>query len=131
MKKPDNQRTDLEALRRQLRQEFREIATDIVEEKIDEVLLSGDSGSGTTATAEDPEGDDDGDKKDPNPPKPAPFINVKFRNANKIFTVPTESNAFGDILLASDGTSTVNVVGRIFDDTAGIESYKIRIKRID
>ena len=45
MKKPDNQRTDLEALRRQLRQEFREIATDIVEEKIDEVLLSGDYGS--------------------------------------------------------------------------------------
>ena len=131
MKKPDNQRTDLEALRRQLRQEFREIATDIVEEKIDEVLLSGDYGSGSTATAEDPEGDDDGDKKDPAPSKPAPFINVKFRNANKIFTVPTEINAFGDILLASDGTSTVNVVGRIFDDTAGIESYKIRIKRID
>jgi hypothetical protein len=131
MKKPDNQRTDLEALRRQLRQEFREIATNIVEEKIDEVILSGDSGSVSTATAEDPEGDDDGTDKDPVPPKPAPFIDVKFRNVNKIFTRPTEINAFGDILLASDGTSTVNVVGRIFDDTAGIESYKIRIKRID
>lgn len=128
MKKPDNQRTDLEALRRQLRQEFREIATNIVEEKIDEVILSGDSGSVSAATAEDPEGEDDDKDKDK---KPAPFINVKFRNANKIFTVPTENNAFGDVLLASDGTSTVNVVGRIFDDTAGIESYKIRIKRID
>jgi hypothetical protein len=128
MKKPDNQRTDLEALKRQLRQEFTLIATDIVEEKIDEILLSGDSSAVFTRTAEDPEGEDDDKDKDK---KPAPFINVKFRNANKIFTVPTENNAFGDVLLASDGTSTVNVVGRIFDDTAGIESYKIRIKRID
>ena len=131
MKKPDNQRTDLEALKRQLRQEFTLIATDIVEEKIDEILLSGDSSAVFTRTAEDPEGDGDGDGKDPAPSKPAPFIDVKFRNVNKIFTRPTENNAFGDILLASDGTSTVNVVGRIFDNTAGIESYKIRIKRID
>jgi hypothetical protein len=77
MKKPDNQRTDLEALRRQLRQEFREIATNIVEEKIDEVILSGDSGSVSAATAEDPEGEDDDKDKDK---KPAPFIQKRQQN---------------------------------------------------
>lgn len=132
MKKPDNQRNDLEALRRQLRQEFKAIATDIVEEKIDEVLLDNEGITGISTTDDNPEdgtGDDDDDNgtgKDP-----APFVEVKFKNNNGVFTKATNSNSFGDILVASDGTVTVNVVGRIFDDTPGIESYKIRIKRID
>lgn len=130
MKKPDNQRTDLEALRRQLRQEFKAIAIDIVEEKIDEVLLDNEGITGRSTTDDNPEdgtGDDDDDKdKDP-----APFVEVKFKNNNGIFTKATESNSFGDTFRSSDGTITMNVMGRIFDDTPGIESYKIRIKRID
>jgi hypothetical protein len=129
MKKPDNQRTDLEALRRQLRQEFKAIATDIVEEKIDEVLLGNEGITGRSTTDDNPEdgtGDDDGKDKDP-----APFVEVKFKNDNGIFTKATESNSFGDTFRSSDGTITMNVMGRIFDDTPGIESYKIRIKRID
>lgn len=129
MKKPDNQRTDLEALRRQLRQEFKAIATDIVEEKIDEVLLGNEGITGRSTTDDNPEdgtGDDDGKDKDP-----APFVEVKFKNDNGIFTKSTESNSFGDTFRSSDGTITMNVMGRIFDDTPGIESYKIRIKRID
>ena len=131
MKKPDNQRTDLEALRRQLRQEFKGIALELIEEKIDLVLLDSEGISGTPSTDDNPEdstGDDDDDGKDKDP---APFVEVKFKNNNGIFTKATESNSFGDTLVASDGTATVNVVGRIFDDTPGIESYKIRIKRID
>lgn len=133
MKKPDNQRNDLEALRRQLRQEFKGIALELIEEKIDLVLLDNEGITGTSSTDDNPEdgiGDDDDDDKDKDP-SPAPFVEVKFRNNNGIFTRATESNSFGDILVASDGTATVNVVGRIFDDTPGIESYKIRIKRID
>ena len=131
MKKPDNQRNDLEALRRQLRQEFKGIALELIEEKIDLVLLDSEGISGTPSTDDNPEdstGDDDDDGKDKDP---APFVEVKFKNNNGIFTKATESNSFGDTLVASDGTATVNVVGRIFDDTPGIESYKIRIKRID
>jgi hypothetical protein len=133
MKKPDNQRNDLEALRRQLRQEFKGIALELIEEKIDLVLLDNEGITGTSSTDDNPEdgtGDDDDDDKDKDP-APAPFVEVKFRNNNGTFTRATESNSFGDILVASDGTATVNVVGRIFDDTPGIESYKIRIKRID
>lgn len=131
MKKPDNQRNDLEALRRQLRQEFKGIALELIEEKIDLVLLDNEGISGTPTTDDNPEdgtGDDDDEKDDKNP---APFVEVKFKNNNGIFTRATEANSFGDILVSSDGTSTVNVVGKIFDDTPGIESYKIRIKRID
>jgi hypothetical protein len=131
MKKPDNQRNDLEALRRQLRQEFKGIALELIEEKIDLVLLDNEGVSGTPSTDDNPEdgtGDDDDDDKGKGP---APFVEVKFKNNNGIFTRATESNSFGNILVSSDGTSTVNVVGKIFDDTQGIESYKIRIKRID
>jgi hypothetical protein len=131
MKKPDNQRNDLEALRRQLRQEFKGIALELIEEKIDLVLLDNEGVSGTPSTDDNPEdgtGDDDDDDKGKDP---APFVEVKFKNNNGIFTRATESNSFGNILVSSDGTSTVNVVGKIFDDTPGIESYKIRIKRID
>lgn len=129
MKKPDNQRTDLEALRRQLRQEFKAIATDIVEEKIDEVLLDND-GSGLSGSDDDPENidDDDDEKEDKDL---APFVEVKFKNNNGIFTKATGENSFGDTLKSSDGTVTMNVTGKIFDDSPGIESYKIRIRRID
>lgn len=131
MKKPDNQRNDLEALRRQLRQEFKAIALELIEEKIDEVLLDNDGITGISTTDDNPE-DGTGDEEDDDKEKdPAPFVEVKFKNNNGIFTRATESNSFGDILVSSDGTSTVNVVGKIFDDTPGIESYKIRIKRID
>ncbi len=130
MKKPDNQRNDLEALRRQLRQEFKGIALELIEEKIDLVLLDNEGITGRSSTDDNPEdgtGDDDDDKdKDP-----APFVEVKFKNNNGIFTKATESNSFGDTFRSSDGTITMNVMGRIFDDTPGIESYKIRIKRID
>lgn len=129
MKNPDNQRNDLEALRRQLRQEFKALATEIVEDKIDEVLLDNEGLSGLSGSNDNPEDiDDDEEEEDSDP---APFVEMKFKNNNGIFTKATESNSFGDILVASDGTTTVNVVGRIFDDTPGIESYKIRIKRID
>lgn len=131
MKKPDNQRNDLEALRRQLRQEFKGIALELIEEKIDLVLLDNEGVSGTSSTDDNPEdgtGDEDDDGKDKDP---APFVEVKFKNNNGIFTKATESNSFGETFKSSDGTITMNVMGRIFDDTPGIESYKIRIKRID
>ena len=128
MKNPDNQRVDIEAMRRQLRQEFRGVAIELIEEKLNELILVEDGFGSPSGVPDDPEGDDDDDDDEKGVP---PFVDVKFRNVNKIFTRPTESNYFGDILLSSDGTSNVNVVGRIFDDTPGIESYKIRIKRID
>lgn len=131
MKKPDNQRNDLEALRRQLRQEFKAIATDIVEDKIDEILLDNEGITGRSGSDDNPEdntGDDDDDGKDKDP---APFVEVKFKNNNGVFTKATESNSFGDTFKSSDGTISMNVTGRIFDDSPGIESYKIRIKRID
>lgn len=131
MKKPDNQRTDLEAMRRQLRQEFRGVAIELIEEKLNELILIEDGFGSPSGVPDDPEGDDDKDEDEDDEKGVPPFIDVKFRNINKIFTRPTESNSFGEILLSSDGTSNVNVVGRIFDDTPGIESYKIRIKRID
>jgi hypothetical protein len=128
VKNPDNQRVDIEAMRRQLRQEFRGVAIELIEEKLNELILVEDGFGSPSGVPDDPEGDDDDDDDEKGVP---PFVDVKFRNVNKIFTRPTESNYFGDILLSSDGTSNVNVVGRIFDDTPGIESYKIRIKRID
>lgn len=132
MKKPDNQRTDLEALRRQLRQEFQIIATDIVEEKIDELFLVGDDSPEDELDEDTPEAETPEEPEpEPEPEEPAPFVSVKFRNKNKIFVKPNETNSFGNILLSADGTSSVNVVAKIFDETPGIEGYKIRIKRID
>lgn len=129
MKKPDNQRTDLEALRRQLRQEFKAIALELIEEKIDEVLLDND-GSGLSGSDDDPENIDDNDDEKEDKDL-APFVEVKFKNNNGIFTKATGENSFGDTLKSSDGTVTMNVTGKIFDDSPGIESYKIRIRRID
>lgn len=129
MKKPDNQRNDLEALRRQLRQEFKAIALELIEEKIDLVLLDNEGISGLSGSDDDPEDIDDDDEDDDK--DLAPFVEVKFKNNNGIFTKATESNSFGDTFKSSDGTVTMNVTGKIFDDSPGIESYKVRIKRID
>lgn len=120
---PDNQNIDIEALKRELRQEMTARIKNEVSTALDENLLDQDS--------EDETEEDPNQPPPPPPESPAPEIVVKFKNANNVFTLPTDINAFGDVIVAKDGTLTVNVVGRIFDDTAGIESYKLRIKSID
>ncbi len=128
MGKPDNQKIDIEALKRELRQYFNLRIKSEIDEALDEALFQGSDDS----PYEDPTGDteDGGTGDDPSKPEPSPTIVVKFRNNNNIFTLPTEINSFGNVLISGDGTAAVNVVGRIFDETTGIESYKVRIKRI-
>jgi hypothetical protein len=124
--KPDNQKIDIEALKRELRQYFNLRIKSEIDEALDEALFQGSDDS----PYEDPTGDTgDGDTGDETK-EPSPTIVVKFRNNNNIFTLPTEINSFGNVLISGDGTAAVNVVGRIFDETTGIESYKVRIKRI-
>ncbi len=126
MGKPDNQKIDIEALKRELRQYFNLRIKSEIDEALDEALFQGSDDS----PYEDPTGDTgDGDTGDETK-EPSPTIVVKFRNNNNIFTLPTEINSFGNVLISGDGTAAVNVVGRIFDETTGIESYKVRIKRI-
>lgn len=131
MGRPDNQKIDVETLKRQLRREMDEKIQLALEAYSDE---SEEDGGLTLVLVGDPEdsGDDvedDGDQGGNNPTKP--FIDVKFRNKNNKLVKPTESNAFGNILKSSDGTLSVSVDGKIIDDQKGIEKYKIRIKRID
>ena len=126
MGKPDNQKIDIEALKRELRQYFNLRIKSEIDEALDEALFQGSDDS----PYEDPTGDTgDGDTGDETK-EPSTNIVVKFRNNNNIFTLPTEINSFGNVLISGDGTAAVNVVGRIFDETTGIESYKVRIKRI-
>lgn len=134
MGKPDNQKTDIETLIRQLRRDIDEKIKRAIK-RYDDELKEDDDGilyltwTGSGENPEDDTEDDDDGKEDKNPVKP--FIQVKFRNNNGIFTKPTESNSFGEILTSSDGTVSVNVRGTIEDKQSGIEKYKIRIKRID
>lgn len=124
-----NNNDNLETVKRQLRQEFEEIALNVVSRELDSSLNDGDDNP--EGEPDDTPIDDPAPEPEPEPVTPKPFVDVKFRNVNKIFTRPTDSNSYGDILISSDGTTTVNVVGKIFDDRTNIESYKIRIKRID
>ena len=80
MKKPDNQRTDLEAMRRQLRQEFRGVAIELIEEKLNELILIEDGFGSPSGVPDDPEGDDDKDEDEDDEKGVPPFVDVKFRN---------------------------------------------------
>jgi hypothetical protein len=124
--KPDNQKIDIEALKRELRQYFNLRIKSEIDGALDEALFQGSDDSPYEDPAVDTGDGDTGDETK----EPSPTIVVKFRNNNNIFTLPTEINSFGNVLISGDGTAAVNVVGRIFDETTGIESYKVRIKRI-
>ena len=128
--KPRNTQIDIEALKVQLRQEFEALIRQIVEEEIDEALTSQDDDSGVDdgdSTTDPGDGSEDGDTGSGT----QPFIEVRFKNNNGVYMKPTELSTFGTVLVSADGTTTVNVQGKIVDDQKGIEKYKIRIKRID
>lgn len=134
--KPDNQKVDIESLKRQMRQEFDARAKELILEEINLVLLDEEDperlyliGDPDDYNPEDPL-EDDITENDSDPGSVKPFISVKFRNNNKVFTIPADDKYFGEVLTSGDGTVTVNVAGKIFDDQKGIEAYKIRIKRI-
>jgi len=124
--RPDDENIDIETLKRDLRQYVNRSIKEQIYGSLDEALLDtyGTEGGRTSD-------DDGGDDTEPvEPPSSGPDIVVKFRNSNGVFTIPTSDKYFGEVLVAGDGTVTVNVEGRVFDETTGIERYKVRIQRI-